>query len=249
MAKRFLMMTTREIESVAISEREALLRLTGLSESELVNVRLERDPFPTIDLQHWDGIIMCGSAYDVSTPEEQKSLKQKEIEKNLSELVKEVMARDFPLLGICYGLGLFTQALGGKVGPEISEDISAPVLTLTAEGRRDPILDGVPERFRSYVGHHESVIEAPPQMTTLVTGPIAPTQMTRVGKNIYLTQFHPELDYDGISNRIESFADYGYYPPEERELVEQRVSGVDVSHAHKILRNFAERFGTKNPAA
>lgn len=249
MSGRFLMMTTRTIEEVAESEREALLRFTGLSEDELVNVRLEREPFPQIDFKHWDGIILCGSSYDVSAREDDKSRRQREIEWNLQELTERAMTYDFPLLGICYGLGITAKYLGGTVGPQISEDISAPALQLTAEGRRDPILEGVPERFNAYVGHHESVIEAPPQMIPLVTGAGAPLQMARVGRSIYLTQFHPELDFVGINVRIESFADYGYYPPEERAIVEARVAGVDVSHAHKILANFVSRFSTDQPAA
>lgn len=243
------MMTTRSIETVAVSEREALLRLTGLAEDDLVNVRLERDPFPQIEFRHWDGVILCGSSYDVSTPEDDKSLRQRDIEKNMRELTTRAIEQDFPVLGVCYGLGIVAQNLGGIVGPDIHEDISAPVLQLTAEGRRDPILDGVPERFHAYVGHHESVVLPPPEMIPLVTGATAPLQMARVGKNVYLTQFHPELDFEGICVRIESFADYGYYPPEERALVEARVAGVDVSHAHKILSNFVERFSSDRSAA
>ncbi len=249
MPGRFLMMTTRTIETVAESEREAMLRLTGLGEDDLVNVRLERELFPQIDFRHWDGVILCGSSYDVSAREDDKSLRQLDIERNMRELTTRAIKQDFPILGICYGLGIVAQNLGGTVGHDIHEDISAPVLQVTAEGRRDPLLDGVPERFHAYVGHHESVVIPPPQMVPLVTGAVAPLQMARVGRNVYLTQFHPELDFDGISVRIESFADYGYYPPEERALVEARVAGVDVSHAHKILSNFVERFSSDRYAA
>lgn len=249
MPRRFLMLTTRTYEAVAVSEREALLKFTGLSEDELVNVRLERDPFPPIDLNDWDGIVLCGSHFDVSMPEEDKSFQQLDIEKNLNQLMSDSMERDFPILGICYGLGITTALLGGVVGPEISEDITAPVMTLTEQGRKDPILAGIPERFNAYVGHHESVIEAPAQLVPLVTGEVAPMQMGRIGNNIYLTQFHPELDYEGISVRIDAFADHGYYPKSEREVVEARVKGVDVSHAHLILSNFVQRFGSTDSEA
>lgn len=243
------MLTTRTYEAVAVSEREALLKFTGLGEDELVNVRLERDPFPDIDLDSWDGIVLCGSHFDVSMPEDEKSLQQLDIEQNLNELMLAAMERDFPILGICYGLGITTALLGGVVGPEISEDITAPVLTLTEEGRKDPILAGLPERFNAYVGHHESVIEAPKELIPLVTGEVAPMQMGRIGDNIYLTQFHPELDFEGISVRIDAFADHGYYPKSEREQVEARVRGVDVSHAHLILSNFVQRFGAEDAEA
>lgn len=249
MARRFLMLTTRIDEAVAVSERQALLKYTGLREDELINARLERGPFPEINLDRWDGIIMCGSHFDVSAPEERKGLRQRDVEANLRRLCQEAIDRDFPILGICYGLGIIAQLLGGRVGPDISEDITAPELTLTEAGQTDPILAGIPKVFNAYVGHHESVIEAPPSLVPLVTGQIAPMQMGRVGKNIYLTQFHPELDLDGISVRIEVFADNGYYPKEERASVEARVASVDVSPAHRILSNFVERFGTHEGVA
>lgn len=236
------MLTTRIHERVATSEREALLKFTGLKEDELVNARLEKEDFPHIDLDQWNGIIMCGSHFDVSAPEESKSERQLDVEKNLSRLSREAIARDFPTMAICYGLGIMSRMLGGKVSPEISEDISAPLLTMTDEGREDPILAGVPRQFHAYVGHHESVIERPAEIIPLVTGKVAPLQMGRIGKNIYLTQFHPELDYDGIQVRIDVFADHGYYPIEERQAVEARVTGVDVSPAHLILSNFVSRF-------
>ena len=249
MARRFLMLTTRIYEKVAISERQAMLKFTGLREDELVNVRLERDPFPDIHLSHWDGIIMCGSHFDVSAPEDSKSLRQLDVERNLTRLSEKAIEEDFPILGICYGLGIMTRMLGGKVGPSISEDITAPHLTITAQGRVDPILRGVPDTFRAYVGHHESVVEAADQMVPLVTGTVAPLQMARIRNNIYLTQFHPELDYEGISVRIDVFADHGYYPKSERPKVEERVRGVDVAPAHLMLSNFVDRFGTDEGVA
>ena len=249
MARRFLMLTTRIYEKVAISERQAMLKFTGLREDELVNVRLERDPFPDIHLSHWDGIIMCGSHFDVSAPEDSKSLRQLDVERNLTRLSEKAIEEDFPILGICYGLGIMTRMLGGKVGPSISEDITAPHLTITAQGRVDPILRGVPDTFRAYVGHHESVVEAADQMVPLVTGTVAPLQMARIRNNIYLTQFHPELDYEGISVRIDVFADHGYYPKSERPKVEERVRGVDVAPAHLLLSNFVDRFGTDEGVA
>lgn len=249
MPGHFLMLTTRTEPQVAKSERAALLRFTGLSEDDLVNVRLEREPFPSISFRDWDGIILCGSSFDVSAPREQKSLRQLDIERNLSALVPDIVAADFPFLGLCYGLGIVTKCLGGVVGTQISEEISAPTLEVTAAGRLDPILYGVPNQFRAYVGHHESVIEPADEMTTLVTGAVAPVQMARVSQNIYLTQFHPELDLDGINVRIDSFAAHGYYPEDQQEAVRSRVREADVSPAHQILSNFVGRYWSPRSAA
>lgn len=238
------MLTTRENDSLASNERAAILRFTGLTDQELAWVRLEQDPFPKIDLGRWDGIILCGSRFDAGAPQTSKSLRQQEIESNLFRLLDSILDRDFPFMGICYGLGLLTTMLGGKMTEHFGEEISAPILTLTSEGLREPLLEGVPPRFQAYVGHHEAVHELPSSMTPLVRGDAAPVQMIRVKRNIFATQFHPELDLGGIQHRIEFFADAGYYPPSERHAVERRVLGVDTGAAHSVLHNFAKQYGS-----
>lgn len=236
------MITSREQEILAQSEREALLRFTDLHPEELEWVRLDWEPFPKLDLAEWDGIILCGSRFDASANEAGKSPLQREVESALYDLYAEILRKDFPYLGLCYGLGTMTNYLGGTVDSRYTEEISAPTLTLTAEGRKDPLLAGMSPQFRAYVGHHEAVSEMAPGMTLLVSGEVAPVQMVRIGKNAYATQFHPELDLDGINLRIDIFADAGYYSPENRPLVEKRVQGVSTADAHLILLNFARLY-------
>lgn len=244
-----MMLTSREQEELAQSERRALLGFTGLSEEELHWVRLDQEPFPDVDLADWDGIILCGSRYDSSAPQETKSERQITIESALDELYGRMLEEDFPFLGLCYGMGTLNSYMGGLVDGTYSEDISAPELTVTEAGKTDPLLAGIDESFHGYVGHHEAVTELAPGLTPLVSGTEAPIQMVRARNNVYATQFHPELDLDGICLRIDIFADAGYYPPSERADVEARVQGVDTSNAHKVLRNFADTYkGRRNSA-
>lgn len=236
------MISSREQEELALSEREALLRFTGLEAEQLKWVRLEKEPFPTVNLDEWDGIILCGSRFDASAPPESKSKWQVEVETALDELYGRMLEEDFPFLGLCYGMGTLNQYLGGVVDGTYSEDISAPTLTLTDAGRADPLLSHLPNNFRAYVGHHEAVTELAPGLTTLISGEDAPVQMMRTGNNVYATQFHPELDLAGIQLRIDIFADAGYYPPAERHMIEDGVLGVDTEAAHTILGRFTQLY-------
>lgn len=239
------MISSREQEELAQSEREALLRFTGLTPTELHWIRLEHEKFPHLNLADWDGIILCGSRFDKSAPQEEKSPWQVEVEAALDELYGRLLEEDLPFLGLCYGMGTLNTYLGGLVDTTYSEDISAPELTLTEEGENDPLLRGLPRTFRAYVGHHEAVTELAPGLTTLVTGADAPVQMMRAGKNIYATQFHPELDLAGIQLRIDIFSDAGYYPPAQRHLIEERVLGVNTKPAHQILRRFTNLYAER----
>ena len=42
-------------------------------------------------------------------------------------------------------------------------------------------------------------------------------QVFRVGDTTYATQFHPELDADGMCTRIDVYKNHGYFAPEAAE--------------------------------
>ena len=67
--------------------------------------------------------------------------------------------------------------------------------------------------------------------------------MFRVGENVYATQFHPELDVEGITTRIHAYADYGYFAADELELTLAAVRRAAVSHPSRMLRTFVTRYG------
>ncbi len=242
MSKPFLMLTSRSEEAVAEDEFRNLPRIGAMATGEAVRVRLEREPFPDIDLDNWSGIIMCGSSFDAATPEEHKSQRQRDIDSHLHALYDRLLFEDRPFLGICYGMGTLTLHLGGAVDTSGSEEISPAPLTVTPAGRDDPLLEGVPDHFEAYVGHHEAAATLAPGATQLVAGQVAPIQMIRAGAHVYATQFHPELDLASILVRIDQYADRGYYPVAERTRIEDAVRAANVRSAHQVLRNFVRLF-------
>ena len=72
------------------------------------------------------------------------------------------------------------------------------------------------------------------------SSPGAPVQAFRVRSNVYATQFHPELDLDGIILRIHAYATYGYFSPDEVDEVIAAVQRHPVSEPSRMLRNFVE---------
>ena len=114
-------------------------------------------------------------------------------------------------------------------------------VTLTDAGASDPILAGLPPTFNAFVGHKEAIRSLPDSATLLGSSPTCPVQMFRVGANVYATQFHPELDVDGIILRIHAYADHGYFAADELELTLAAVRRAEVSYPSRMLRNFVER--------
>jgi GMP synthase (glutamine-hydrolysing) len=238
----FLLLATRAEDLPADEEYALFRRYSGLSEDELVRVRMEAGPLGDIDLDDWSGIFVGGGPFNASDPLERKSPVQRRVEAEFDRLLDEVVARDFPFLGACYGVGTLGAHHGARIDRTHQEPISVVELMRTAEGAADPLLAGIPDDFTAFVGHKEAISELPASATLLVRGAACPVQMFRVKQNVYATQFHPELDVEGITTRIHAYADHGYFAADELDLTLAAVRRMPVSHTGRILRAFVERY-------
>ena len=241
--KPFLLLATRAEDEAADAEYAAMLRAGGLDEPQLHRVRLEAAPLPPLDLDRYAGVLLGGGPFDSSDAEERKSPTQRRVEGELRGLLDELVARDFPFLGACYGVGTLGVHQGGVVDRTYGEPISAVPITLTDEGCADPLLDGLPETFDAFVGHKEALRDVPPGAVLLASSPTCRVQMFRVRTNLYATQFHPELDVPGIVDRIRIYQHYGYYDPPAMDQIIDGVRGAVVTEPPRILANFVARYG------
>lgn len=205
-------------------------------------MRLEAGPMPPLDLDEISGILVGGSPFNASDPPELKSPTQHRVEAEFAELLADVVARDIPFLGACYGVGTIGTHIGATIDRRHGEPISVVPVTVTAEGASDPLLQDLPRTFAAFVGHKEAISALPESATLLASSPSCPVQMFRVGQNVYATQFHPELDLDGITTRIHAYASYGYFAPDELDETLAAVRRVSVSEPGRILRTFVERY-------
>ena len=236
----FVLLATRAQDDVADAEYEAFLRLGRLASDELRRVRLEATTMPDLDLDRLSGVFVGGSPFDASAPA--KSDVQLRVEAEMSALLDDVVTGDVPFLGACYGVGTLGVHQGGVVDTTYGEPIGAVPISLTDEGIADPLLAGLPPLFDAYVGHKEACRVLPSTATLLATSPACPVQMFRVRRNLYATQFHPELDLDGIVGRVRAYDGYGYFPPTELDEVVARVRATHVTVPPRILRAFVRRY-------
>lgn len=240
--KPFLLLATRAEDVPADEEYALFLRFTGLSADELVRVRMEAGPLGDVNLDDYSGVFVGGGPFNASDPIEKKSAAQRRVEAEIARLLDEVVTRDFPFFGACYGVGTLGAHQGAVIDGTYREPISVIEIEKTDAGREDPLLDGLPDRFAAFVGHKEAISVLPSTATLLVRGGACPVQMFRVGRNVYATQFHPECDVDGISTRVRAYAGYGYFAPDELELTLEAVRRLPVVHTGRILRAFVERY-------
>ena len=240
--KPFLLLSSRAEDVAADGEYAAFLRFGGLRADELQRIRMEEAWFLPVDLDRYAGVIVGGSPFDASTPQDEKSAVQRRVEDEVSTLLDDIVDRDLPFFGACYGVGTLGVHQGAVIDRTYAEPIGAVMITLTEAGRADPLLDGLPSSFEAYVGHKEACRVLPPDAVLLASSATCPVQMFRVRDNLYATQFHPELDLAGITTRIGVYRDYGYYRPGEYDEVVARVGRADVWAPARIFAAFVQRY-------
>jgi GMP synthase (glutamine-hydrolysing) len=238
--KPFLLLATRAEDAAADNEYASFCRFTGLDPSQLVRHRWERKPLDGLDLDDYSGIFMGGSPFTTSDPDDLKSPAQRRVERELWPLLRAVLDRDFPLLGACYGIGTLGVHLGGVVDRTYGEPIGPVPVTTTVEGAADPVFGSLPTRFEAFVGHKEAITALPAEAVLLAGSPACPVQAFRVGRNVYATQFHPELDVEGLCTRIEVYKYAGYFEPAEAEVIKLVARRAAVHAPPRLLRRFVE---------
>jgi len=113
--------------------------------------------------------------------------------------IKEVLKAQVPYLGICLGLQVGVKAAGGTVRKNQVKEIGTrdqsgnlAQVNLTAEGLRDPLLQGLSQPIPVFHLHGETVTLTD-QMTCLGTGPFCQNQIVKIQDKAYGIQSHFEL--------------------------------------------------------
>jgi GMP synthase (glutamine-hydrolysing) len=240
--KPFLFLGTRAEDEAADSEYAAILRCTGLAEPDVRRVRLERQELGPVDLEEWSGILLGGGPFNVSDPDGAKSPVQRRVEAELGELADRVVDADFPFFGACYGIGVLGRVRGGIVDRTYGEPIGCVEVSLSDAGRADRLLAGMPDTFDVLLGHKEAVRRLPDGAVVLASSTTCPVQAFRIGEHVYATQFHPELDADGLALRIDTYREHGYFPPAQAQSLMDMARRTVVTEPPRLLAAFVERY-------
>ena len=240
--KPFLLLGIRPEDVAADDEYAAMLRCSGLDEPQFRRIRLEQRPLGVLDLDAWSGIVLGGGPYQVSDPEDRKSSTQRRVEADLAGLLDDILAREVPFLGACYGIGTLGRHQGADVDRRHGEPVGAVTISLTEAGARDPLMGIAGDTFGAYGGHKEAIRRLPPHAVNLASSSRCPVQAFRVGKRAYATQFHPELDLDGLATRVETYKHAGYFEPHEAEDIIAAAHASGVTETPNFLGRFVELF-------
>jgi GMP synthase-like glutamine amidotransferase len=112
-------------------------------------------------------------------------------------IVKAAIHSGIPILGICFGSQLLAKALGGSVAPGPTFEIGMVPVTLTDEGKADPVFSQLPTMFQVFQWHGEG-IALPCGTKSLISSADFHIQAFRAEERCYGLLFHPEMEEEGM---------------------------------------------------
>jgi len=107
---------------------------------------------------------------------------------------------DVPILGICYGMQLLCQALGGVVEPAPRREYGRTPCQFQLG---DPLLAGLPPSSIVWMSHGDQVVRVSEEFQGLASTPQCPIAAVRHRRRpIYGLQFHPEVSHTESGRQI-----------------------------------------------
>src|SRR5215204_3118215 len=106
-----------------------------------------------------------------------------------------------PVLGICYGMQLGVQVLGGQVKPHHAREFGRAKLHLAQPN--DPLVRGLPQDTTVWMSHGDQVHDLPAEFIPLATTPTCPYAAAKhSSRPFYGVQFHPEVTHTPRGEQI-----------------------------------------------
>lgn len=201
----------------------------ALSGTGVLTVPVFKDmPLPAPD--GFAGIVVTGSPAMVTQREPWITTSE--------QFLRDALAANVPVLGICFGHQLLAQALGGDVGWNPGgREIGTVDVRRDEAAADDPLFTGLAADFPAHVTHMQSVIRVPEEATVLAGNAFDPHQGVRFAPLAWGMQFHPEFDEGIMAGYIRERASQLKEEGLDPQILLERVRPAP--EAHSLLRRFA----------
>jgi GMP synthase (glutamine-hydrolysing) len=160
----------------------------------------------------------------------------------LRDVVQQLVERDRPIFGSCWGHQFLAELGGGAVIEDKDRsEIGTFPIRLTAAGSADPLFADFPGRFFVQLGHNDRVSALGPGWLDLAHSELCPFQAIRAaGKPVYGTQFHSEMDEERLRERILVYLkDYVADEATHQKILRSLRPSLE---ADRLLELFLERY-------
>lgn len=176
------------------------------------------------------GVVISGSHAMVTDREDWSE--------HLAAWLKNCVAENTPVLGICYGHQLLAHAMGGEVGYRTQGiEIGTRSISLTKNAAEDALFKNLPAQFPAQLVHSQSVLTLPSNAILLASSADEPHQAFRIGNCAWGVQFHPEFSAHAMRAYIQQKADYLIEQQQNPDALSAAVE--DTPQASSLLQRFA----------
>ncbi|MGN0296048.1 glutamine-hydrolyzing GMP synthase [Parafannyhessea umbonata] len=116
------------------------------------------------------------------------------------DMDEKIFSLGIPVLGFCYGQQIMSVKLGGEVGHTEKGEYGPATITRQGASR---ILDDTPDTQTVWMSHRDAVSRVPEGFTVTSTTDVCPVaSMEDASRNLYATQFHPEVRHTAYGKSI-----------------------------------------------
>ena len=161
---------------------------------ELVERSVVDDPDALAPSDGYDAVLVFGGQMNVDEEDEHPWLRDED------ELIRTLVARDVPVLGVCLGGQLLAKAAGAHVGPSPESEGGFVRVELTDEAQGDPLFGSLPDGFDVF-SMHEYAFHVPDGAVELARSSVC-SQAFRLGERAWALQFHPEIRLEQIEEWV-----------------------------------------------
>ncbi len=159
-------------------------------------------------------------------------------------LIKEVLVKQKPYLGICLGMQLLVKAAGGVVMKNpiqeigfIDPDGNNFCINLTKQGKQDPLLNEVDDSFNVFQLHSETV-GITENSALLGTGQFCHNQLIKVGNRAYGIQSHIELTREMFEMWMKKDADLIVQEQTKLHVDFNKIYTEYIKTGRQLIENF-----------
>ena len=156
-------------------------------------------------------------------------------------LIKQAIADGKHVLGFCLGAQLIGESLGAETSKSPHKEVGVFPITLTEEGKKDPLFSGMPEIF-PVIHWHNDMPGGTKDSVLLAVSEGCSKQAYRYGARVYGLQFHLEITLDGIKGMIDNCPNDlvgGGYTQTREQLLKQDYDSIN-KRMCELLDRFVE---------
>jgi GMP synthase (glutamine-hydrolysing) len=151
-------------------------------------VNFGREPHAEPAPRRYDGVVVLGGPMNVDQADRHPHLRTE------IELIREAVAAEKPVLGICLGAQLLAAAMGAEVHPNPVPEIGWYRLHTLAHAHEDRLFRHFERRPNYVFQWHAYTCQLPPQAVHLAWTRHCRNQAYRIGDHAWGLQFHLEAD-------------------------------------------------------